>query len=65
MRDKSEERAKLLMSGITRAIQRLRDPIKNQRIGQNGRERLLKLMWDTKRDGPGFQAFMQENFKAS
>jgi hypothetical protein len=62
IRDKSQERLDILRAGILEAIAKLRDPSENQRIGRNGRERLLDLMWDSQRDGPEFTLFMQKHF---
>lgn len=60
--NKSPERASELVTGVQRAVERLRDPTENQRISRNGRKRLLGLMWNTKRDGPVFKTFMEKHF---
>lgn len=62
MGDKTPERASVLINGVREAVDRLQDPAENQRIGRNGRERLLQLMWNVERDGLGFNHFMKRNF---
>ena len=62
LRDKSEERAQIIERGVVAAVERLRDPEENRRIGSNGRARLLQLMWNAERDGPSFQRFINTHF---
>lgn len=49
---------------IGTALNRLRDPILNERIGTAGREKLLSLMWSDEREGDvaGLDMFMQGMF---
>ena len=47
---------------IATAIDKLKDPDYNRKIGFAGRERLLKLIWSVDRDGPGFKAYMERVF---
>lgn len=41
---------------------RLRLPKYNRQVGMAGRERLLSLMWNVERDGPGFVEYMRRTF---
>lgn len=50
------------LADITEALERLREPTENRRIGENGRKRLNELMWTAERDGESFRAFMQRWF---
>ena len=45
---------------VSEALQRLRDPDLNWRIGIAARERLQRLMFDPNRDGSHFQAWLDE-----
>lgn len=47
---------------IAQALEVLKDPQVNRQIGLEGRERLLRLMWNEERDGDGFRAFMARHF---
>lgn len=47
---------------ITDALLRLGNPSENSRIGQAGKERLNRLMWNTERDGESFKEFMERWF---
>lgn len=47
---------------IKEALDKLRDPVENQRIGENGRKRLRELMWRPDRDGESFKKFMERHF---
>jgi len=49
-------------SEVQSHLQTLSDPKENGRIGLAGRERLKELMWNEKRDGAGFRAFMERHF---
>lgn len=42
-------------------LERLRDPAENQRIGENGRKRLLELQWNAARDGESLRNFLRRN----
>lgn len=52
------------LEDIKVALERLRDPAENKRIGENGRKRLRELMWSA--DNPehvaSFRAFMARHF---
>lgn len=47
---------------IAAAVDRLKDPAENSRIGLAGRKKLLNLMWSVERDGPGFVSYMKRVF---
>jgi hypothetical protein len=48
---------------IKAALNRLRNPAENERIGQAARSRLLELMWNEGRDGGDFRAWMERVFE--
>lgn len=50
------------LTDIAAALERLRDPAENRRIGEAGRKRLRDLLWTPERDGAGFRAFMARHF---
>lgn len=50
------------LADIKEALERLRNPSENHRIGEAGRERLHRLMWRENVDGEGFRVFMQRHF---
>ncbi len=50
------------LTDIGEALERLSNPDENYRIGQNGRQRLINLMWNVKRDGADFNEFMTRWF---
>lgn len=50
------------LANIKEALERLRDPAENIRVGENGRRRLNELLWTAGKDGPGFKAFMERHF---
>lgn len=52
------------VADVRAALDRLKDPAENARIGQAGRRRLLDLMWskDDPADVESFTAFCRENF---
>ena len=58
------KRARVISSRFRRCVDRLRDPVENKRIGEAGRERLLKLQWRSGKDSDrlSFQKFMGENY---
>ena len=47
---------------IGAALERLRDPAENRRIGEAGRDRLLSLMWREDQDLPAFVGWLSKNF---
>lgn len=51
------------LSDIRGAITALKDPATNRRIGEAGRQRLNRLMWNPGRDGDSFIAFMKKWYK--
>lgn len=52
------------VADIAKALDRLRDPAENRRIGESGKQRLLDLMWskDKAEDVSSFQEFCERNF---
>jgi hypothetical protein len=52
------------LAELTDALQRLRSPAENQRVGLSGRRRLQEVMWREDRDGDGLRAFFARNFPA-
>ena len=50
------------LADIREALERLREPAENRRIGEAGRQRLNALMWRADRDGDGFRAFMERHY---
>ena len=47
---------------IGAALERLRDPEENRRVGEAGRKRLNDLMWQAEKNGDSFRAFMARHF---
>lgn len=47
---------------IGAALEKLRDPAENRRVGEAGRKRLNDLMWSERRDGDSFRAFLARHF---
>lgn len=60
-----EERALDLEAKFKAAIERLKDPAENTRIGSNGRRRIVKLMWQNTKpeDVKSFKKFIEDSFK--
>lgn len=50
------------VADIAYAIDHLKHPVINKQIGMNGRNQLLKLMWDEQRDGESFKKWLSEQF---
>lgn len=50
------------LEDIQAALDQLKNPAENRRIGEAGRKRLNELMWRPDRDGDSFKTFMQRNF---
>ena len=48
---------------ISEALEKLREPQENRRIGEAGRKRLNELMWRPDRDGDSFKGFMRRHFR--
>ena len=47
---------------IRAALEKLKVPAENRRIGENGRRRLNELMWSIEKDGDSFVEFMRRNY---
>lgn len=50
------------IADIRDALDKLKNPTENKRVGDNGRRRLNELMWNVQRDGESFRAFMKRHF---
>lgn len=59
---RGDARFDLCVDDIHRHLETVKDPHENHRIGMAGRDRLLSLMWDVDRDGPGFKAYCERSF---